>query len=182
MFKITDFHRVDDKIRMVIETDDQSSVLFFKFFSDIQKFIETYHFNLRSASQIDLYQKNKPARMAQVNRFYAEQLETFRKLKGTRIERFRLIKMLRESNGDPVTLDRIMAEIKIAIENERIEKLNKISQLANNGYSISQISNEMGIPKSTVSRYCRKVTLELNNNKEISPSTSLVLPLRKGKT
>ena len=119
MFKITDFHRAGDMIRMVIETDDPSSALFFRFFSDIQKFIDLYHFLLRSASQIDLYQKNKPARMAQLKCFRTEQLETFRKLKGTRIERFRLIKVLRESNGDKVTLGRIMAEIKIALDEER---------------------------------------------------------------
>ena len=182
MFKITDFHRVDEKIRMVIETDDPSSVLFFQFFSDIQKFIEMYHFKLRSASQIDLYQKNKPARMAQVNQFYAEQLTTFRKLKGTRLERFRLIKVLRESNGDEVTLDRIMAEIKIAIENEQNEKLRKVYQLSNKGYSLNQISKKMGIPKSTISRYCKKVEQEHNNNKELSLVPSRVLPLRKGKT
>ena len=180
MFKITDFHRSGDMIRMVIETDDPSSVLFFRFFSDIQKFIDLYHFLLRSASQIDLYQKNKPARMAQLKCFRTEQLETFRKLKGTRIERFRLIKVLRESNGDKVTLGRIMAEIKIALDEERNEVFNKVSQLSIKGYSITQISTEIGIPKSTVSRYLKKVSSE--HIKVISSPPSMVLPLRKGKT
>jgi hypothetical protein len=83
MFKIMDFCRHDGKIRLLIETDDLSSVLFFQFFSDIQKFIDLYHFRLRSANQIDLYQKEGPTRMEQAKLFYAEQLETFRKLKGT---------------------------------------------------------------------------------------------------
>lgn len=180
MFKITDFHRAGDKIRMVIETDDPSSVLFFRFFSEIQKFIELYHFRFRSASQIDLSQKNKPVRMAQVKRFRVEQLEMFRKLKGTRIERFRLIKILRESNGEKVTLDRINAEISIAKEDERNDNILNIHKLSKEGYSIHQISTELGISKSTISRYLKKGIPELQ--KEVPSPVSRVLPLRKGKT
>ena len=118
--------------------------------------------------------------MAQLKCFRTEQLETFRKLKGTRMEKFRLIKVLRESNGDKVTLGRIMAEIKIALDDERNEVFNKVSQLSIKGYSITQISTEIGIPKSTVSRYLKKVPSE--HNKVVSSPPSMVLPLRKGKT
>jgi hypothetical protein len=165
---------------MVIETDDPSSVLFFRFISEIQKFVELYHFRFRSASQIDLSQKNKPVRMAQVKRFRAEQLEMFRKLKGTRIERFRLIKLLRESNGEKVTLDRINAEISIAQRDERNDNILNIHKLLKEGYSIHQISTELGIPKSTISRYLKKGIPELQ--KEVPSPVSRVLPLRKGKT
>jgi hypothetical protein len=180
MFKITDFRRTGDKIQMVIETDDPSSVLFFQFFSDIQKFIELYHFRLRSASQIDLYQKNGPARMEQVYAAYARQLAQYRKLPGTRIEKLRLLKGLRNTMGDNVTLDSIISEIKIALEIERKENLYRIHQLSKEGYTLTQISTKMCLPKSTVSRYLKKVIPETDNN--ISPAPSMILPLRKGTT
>ncbi len=177
MFKIVDFHRVDKKIRMVIETDDPSSVLFFQFFSDIQKFIELYYFRLRSAGQIDLYQKNSPARMEQAYAAYTQQLAQYRKLPGTRTEKLRLLKGLRKTMGENVTLDTIISEIKIALEIERKEKLYSIHQLSKEGYSIQQISNKLGLPKTTVSRYLKKVIPEID--KEISSAPSMVLPLRK---
>ena len=124
-------------VRMTIETDDSSSVLFFQFFSDIQKFIDLYHFKLRSASQIDLYQKEGPARMEQAYAAYTRQLAQYRKLPGTRAEKIRLLKGIRTTMGDNVTLDTIMTEIKIAIEIERKEKLYRIHQLSKDGYSLN---------------------------------------------
>jgi transcriptional regulator with XRE-family HTH domain len=162
---------------MVIETDDPSSVLFFQFFSDIQKFIDLYHFRLRSASQVDLYQKNGPTRMEQAYAAYTQQLTQYRKLPGTRMEKLRLLKGLRTTMGENVTLDTIISEIKIAIEIERKEKLYSIHQLSKEGYSLQQISNKIGLPKSTVSRYLKKVIPE--TDKDISPSPSMVLPLLK---
>ena len=177
VFKITDFHRAGKMIRMVIETDDPSSVLFFQFFSDIQKFIDLYHFRLRSAGQIDLYQKNGPARMEQAYAAYTQQLAQYRKLPGTRMEKLRLLKGLRNTMGENVTLDTIISEIKIALEIEQKEKLYRIHQLSKEGYTINQISTKIGLPKSTVLRYLKKVIHE--TDKDISPPPSMILPLRK---
>ncbi len=183
MFKNTDFHRLaDDKIRMVIETDDQTSFLFFQMFSELDKHAYLYHYRFRTTSKLDLFQKNRPARMEQLKRFYAEQLEVFRKLDGTRFERFRLIKLLRESKGEKVTLDKIMAEIKKALDNERDDKFGKVLELLKKGYSPTRISNEMNIPKATISRYCKRIKLELAKNIKVSSSPSLVLPFRKSKS
>ena len=181
MFKILDFHRKDGKIRMVIETDDSSSVLFFRFFSDIQKFIDTYYFLQRSASQIDLSQKNRPVKLEQASLARRKQLKLFRELEGTRYQRLRVLKELQASQGENVTIDRISTQIQLAMEEERAQLLDNVHHLSKKGYSSQQISKEIGIPKSTVSRYL-KLSPSPTPKKKVSPIPSRVLPLRKRKT
>ena len=180
MFKIIDFQHIGGKIRIVIETDDQSSALFFRFFSEIQKFIDLYYFFLRSASQLELYQKNKPARMEQVYAAQAKQLEQYRELSGTRMEKLRILKEMRNVMGENVTLDRINAEISSALKRERNNNMLIINKLHEDGYSLHEISTKLAINKSTVSRYLKKGIPE--SPKEVSPLPSRVLPLRKRKT
>ena len=180
MFKILDFHRKDGKIRMFIETDDSSSVLFFRFFSDIQKFIETYYFLQRSASQIDLSQKNRPVKLEQASLVRRKQLQLFRELEGSRYQRLRQLKELRAIQGENVTIDRISTQIQLAIEEEKTQLIDNINQLSQKGYSSQQISKEIGIPKSTVSRYLKLAPP--TPKKKVSPIPSRVLPLRKRKT
>ena len=180
MFKILDFHRKDGKIRMVIETDDSSSVLFFRFFSDIQKFIDTYYFLQRSASQIDLSQKNRPLKLEQESLARRKQLQLVRELKGTRCERLRKLKELQAIKGENVTIDRISAQIQYVMDEEKVQLIDNVHKLSRKGYPTKQISKEMGIPKSTVSRY-----LKLSPSvpkKKASSLPSRVLPLRKRKT
>lgn len=179
MFKITEFHRVAGKTRMVIETDDSSSVMLFQFFGDIQKFIEAYFFRLRNASQIDLSQKERPARMEQAYAAYSRQLEQYRELPGTRADKLRTLKVLRASIGETVTLDRIAAELRVALELESNENIKKVKDLSEKGYSLQQISNELSLPKSTVSRYMKKDVPE--PEKEVSLPPARVLPLRKAR-
>jgi len=180
MFKILDFQRKDGKIRMIIETDDSSTVLFFRFFSDIQKFIETYYFLQRSASQIELSQKNRPLKLEQASLARRKQLQLFRELEGSRYQRFCVLKELRAIQGENVTIDRISAQIQYAMEEEKVQLIDNVHQLFQKGYSSQQISKEIGIPKSTVSRYL-KLTPH-TPNKKVSPIPSRVLPLRKRKT
>ena len=97
---------------MVTETDDSSFVLFFRFFSHIKKFIETYYFLQRSASQIDLSHKNRPLKLEQASLARRKQLQLFRELEGSRYERIRLLKEIRATQGENVTIDRISAQIK----------------------------------------------------------------------
>jgi hypothetical protein len=179
MFKILDFHRKDGKIRMVIETDDSSSVLFFQFISDIQKFIETYYFLQRSASQIDLSQKNRPLKLEQASLARRKQLQLFRELEGSRYQRLRVLKELRAIHGENVTIDRLSAQIQYAIEEEKVHLIDKVNELSKKGYSSQQISKEIGIPKSTVSRYLKLASP--TPKKKVSPLPSRVLPLRKRK-
>lgn len=118
--------------------------------------------------------------MEQVNAFYARQLEQYRKLPGNRIEKLRFIKELRATMGDNITLGRLSSQISLALDLERKDKFNNINLLSEKGYSLHKISNELGIPKSTVSRYLKKISIEAE--KEISSPSSRVLPLQKRRT
>ena len=76
---------------------------------------------------------------------------------GTRIERMRILKEIRVSNGEQVPLDRIEAEIRRAIQYEKEDNLAKIKKLSDSGKSPKEISILMSMPKSTVVRYLKKL-------------------------
>jgi len=100
---------------------------------------------MRSAKSFDLYQKTAPHKLALLKKEFAEQLERFRKMPGTRIERMRILKEIRVSNGEQVPLDRIEAEIRRAIQYENEEILAKIKQLTD-----SVLDSRSKIRRSTV--------------------------------
>lgn len=95
--------------------------------------------------------------MALLKKEFAEQLARFRSMPGTRIERMRILKEIRVSNGEQVPLGRIEAKIRRAIHNEKEEILQKIQILSDSGKTPKEISIALGIPKSTVVRYLRKI-------------------------
>ena len=64
-----------------------------------------------------------------------EQLKRFRSMSGTRVERMRMLKEIRISNGERVTLDLIDVEIRHAIRNEKENHLEKIKKLSDSGKS-----------------------------------------------
>ena len=47
-----------------IETDDQTVADFIRFFGSINKFVDLFHYRMRSAKSFDLYQKTAPHKMA----------------------------------------------------------------------------------------------------------------------
>ena len=118
--------------------------------------------------------------MEQVYAARAKQLEHYRELYGSRIEKLRILKGIRNAMGDNVTLGRIDAEIRIAMEREREINLINVHRLSKKGYSLHEISTELNIPKSTVSRYLKKGIPEKET--DVSPLPSRVLPLRKPRT
>ena len=67
--------------------------------------------------------------MVLLKKEFAEQLERFRSMPGTRIERMRILKELRVSNGEQVPLDRIEAEIRRAIRYEKEDRMAKLKEL-----------------------------------------------------
>jgi hypothetical protein len=91
--------------------------------------------------------------MAHAKEFRAEQPCQYRALPGNRNERLRIMKEMRAMIGQIVTLDRIGAELSVAIEEERNEKMERIILMRENGRSHREISQELGIPTSTVRRY-----------------------------
>jgi hypothetical protein len=157
MFKIIKYRNHSGKILMTIETDDQMAADFCRFFGTVNKFVDLFHYRMRSAKSFDLYQKTAPHKLALLKKEFAEQLERFRRLSGTRIEKLRILKEIRVSNGDPVTLDRIDAEIRRAIQYDKEDKLLIIKSLHDSGKSLNDISKTMNLPKSTVARMIKQL-------------------------
>ena len=155
MFKIVDFRNMDGKIRMLIETDDFTTVLRLRLFSQVDKFAELFHYRVSTASKMEVRQKNRPVKMAQAKEFRAEQLRQYWSLSGNRNERIRIMKELRAMIGQNVTQDRIGAELSIAMDEERAERMERIILMINEGFSHREISHRLGIPTSTVRRYMK---------------------------
>jgi len=74
-------------------------------------------------------------------------------------------------------LDRIEAEIRRAIQYEKEENLAKIKKLSDSGKSAKDISTLMGMPKSTVMRYLKKLRPPENPPEEDSRLASIA-PLK----
>ena len=157
MFKIIKYRNHSGKIQMTIETDDQMAADFCRFFGTINKFVDLYNYRVRSAKSFDQYQKTAPHKLALLKKEFAEQLERFRSMPGTRIERMRILKEIRVSNGDPVTLDRIDAEIRRAKQYEVEDKILLLKGLLDNGKSLNDIVQTMDLPKTTVARMIKQL-------------------------
>ena len=156
MFKIVSYRNKSGKILITIETDDQTATDFLRFFGAANKFVELFHYRIRTAKNTDLYQKTRPDRMALAKKKNAEQLERYRKLSGTRIQKMRMLKEIRVSNGEKVTLDRIEAELSSALKDEKKSIFNKINQLLENKKSLNNISTLLNLPKTTIARHIKK--------------------------
>jgi len=178
MFRVIKYRNVSGKIQATIETDDQTVADFIRFFGSINKFVDLFHYRMRSAKSFDLYQKTAPHKMALLKKEFAEQLERFRSMPGTRIERMRTLKEIRVSNGEQVPLDRIEAEIRRAIQYEKEDNLAKIKKLSDSGKSSKEISIDLGIPKSTVVRYLKKLRPPENPPEAVSRLASIA-PLKE---
>ena len=93
--------------------------------------------------------------MALLKKEFAEQLDRFRNMPGTRIDRMRILKEIRVSNGEPATLYRIDAEIRRAIRYENEERLLNIKSLHEKRKTLREISSSLKLPKSTIARFIR---------------------------
>lgn len=157
MFKIIKYRNHSGKIQMTIETDDQMAADFCRFFGTINKFLDLFRYRVRSARSFDLYQKTAPHKLALLKKEFADQLERFRSMPGTRIERLRILKEIRVSNGESITLDRIDAEIRRAKQYEKEDKLLLLKSLLANGKPLNDIVENMDLPKSTVARMIKQL-------------------------
>jgi hypothetical protein len=120
--------------------------------------------------------------LALLKKEFAEQLERFRNMSGTRIERMRILKEIRVSNGDPVTLDRIDAEIRRAKQYEKEDNLLKIKSLLDIGKSLNDIVNTMNLPKTTVLRMIKQLRPTEPPPEEALHSSKIVLRSEEAKT
>ena len=115
--------------------------------------MDLFNYRVRSAKNFDLYQKTAPHKMALHKKNIAEQLERFRKMPGTRIERMRILKEIRISQGERVTLDQIDVELRHAKQYDNEDKMAKVKNLLERGESLNDIVKTMDLPKSTVARF-----------------------------
>jgi hypothetical protein len=69
----------------------------------------------------------------------------------------RILKEIRVSNGEQVTLDRIDAEIRRAKQYEKEDNLLKIKSLLEGGKTLNDIVKTMDLPKSTVRRFIKQL-------------------------
>jgi Bacterial regulatory protein, arsR family len=152
MFKIIKYCSHSGKIQMTIETDDQMTADFCRFFGAVNKFVDLFHYRMRSAKSFDLYQKTAPHKMALQKKEIAEQLERFRSMLGSRIERMRILKEIRVSNRERVTLDQIDVELRHAKQSDKEDKLLILKSLLDGEKSLNDIVKTMNLPKSTVAR------------------------------
>lgn len=178
MSRVIKYRNVSGKIQATIETDDQTAGDFIRFFGSINKFVDLFHYRMRSAKSFDLYQKTAPHKMALHKKELAEQLERFRSMPGTRIERMRTLKEIRVSNGERVTLDLIDVEIRHAIQYEKEEKQLTIKKLRDSGKSLDDIAKALEIPKTTVARYLKK-TRPPENPPEADSRLASIAPLKR---
>ena len=98
-------------------------------------------------------------------------------MSGTRVERMRILKEIRVSNGEQVTLDRIEAEIRRAIRYEKEDRMAKIKELLDKGKSLNDIGKVMNLPKSTVARLIKQL-----RPPEPPPEEASVAPERVSRT
>jgi len=119
--------------------------------------VDLFNYRVRSAKNFDLYQKTAPHKMALHKKNIAEQLERFRKMPGTRIERMRILKEIRISQGERVTLDQIDVELRHAKRYDKEDNMVKIKSLFDGGKSLNDIVNTMNLPKSTVARLIKQL-------------------------
>lgn len=178
MFRVIKYRNVSGKIIATIETDDQTAGDLIRFFGSINKFIDLFHYRMRSAKSSDLYQKTVPHKMALHKKELAGQLERFRSMPGTRIERMRTLKEIRVSNGERVTLDLIDVEIRHAMQYEKEEKQLTIKKLRDSGKSLDDIAKALEIPKTTVARYLKKLRPP-ENPPEADSHLASIAPLRR---
>jgi hypothetical protein len=157
MFKIIKYRNHSGKIQMTIETDDQMAADFCRFFGTINKFVDLFNYRVRSAKNFDLYQKTAPHKLALLKKEFAEQLARFRSMPGTRVERMRILKEIRVSNGEQITLDRIDAEIRRAKQYEKEANLLILKSLLDGGKSLNDILNTLNLPKTTVLRMIKQL-------------------------
>ena len=91
---------------------------------------------------------------------------------GTRIERMRILKEIRVSQGERVTLDQIDVELRHAKQYEKEDNLLIVKSLLDGGKSLNEIVNKMNLTKSTVARLIK--LLVPRNPRQKNP----LLPLR----
>ena len=156
MFKIVDFQSFPDgKSRITIETDDSSTRLMLRFFSQADKFAQVFQYRIQTESRLEASQKSKSVQMAQMRQNRARMLEKYREIAGTHNQRIKILQEMCIGEGVKITQDRISAQLQNAREEEKEVHIVRIKRLIRKGKSIGEVASSLGLPKSTVARYAK---------------------------
>lgn len=156
MFRIVGFESTPDgKTRFTVETDDSTTGLFLRFFTQADKFAQLLHYRLTTESRLDASQKSVPEKMARMQMSRAQLLTTFREIRGTPSQRINILQEMCIGNGTHVTQDRLFAQLQLAREEETEDKIASVKRLIRKGKTLGQIAAALDIPKSTVARLSR---------------------------
>lgn len=157
MFRIVDFRPVDGKIRVTLETDDNTTVLLLRLFSKAADFAHILAYRMSIESRLNASQKSKAEIMGRMRRNRAELLKTFREIPGPHGLRMKILREMCIGNGVEVTNDRLAAQLALAREEERKGQRFAVRRLIKKGKSIREIAAALGMPPSTVARVSREL-------------------------
>lgn len=157
MFRIIGFERTDGKIRVVVETDDNTTVFLLRLFAEAEKFAHLLHYRMTTESRLDESRKSAPEKTARLRRNRAELLKTFREIPGPHGLRMRILREMCIGNGVEVTLDRLTAQLTLAREEEREGKRFSVKRLIKKEKTLGEIAAALDLPKSTVARFARSL-------------------------
>ncbi len=152
---IVNYRKDSRKTFITIQTDDATSALMLRFLSAADKFAELFHYRVVIERNQEAYQNTKHEKMARARRYRTDLLKRFREIPGSRMQRLRILKEMCLSEGKEITLDRLIATIQVAAEEEKILKIMKVKQLIRKGKSLKDIAMELSITKSTAARYAQ---------------------------
>jgi hypothetical protein len=157
MFQIVGFEKADGKIRVTLETDENTTVLMLRLFTKAAEFAHVLAYRIATESRLDASQKSRPENMARLRRNRAELLKAFREIPGPHGLRMKMLREMCIGDGVEVTNDRLTAQLALAREEERKGKRFAVRRLIKKGKSIREIADALGMPPSTVARISREL-------------------------
>ncbi len=150
MFRIVESAAECGVIRLTVETDEPSTMLFMRFLRDAQAFAQAYAYRAKAAASGERRRIERAAQLPAMIAARARALALYRELPGSVREKIRALREIMAAQGDPVTVGGLEAELAIAREEERETRRQRILQLRREGLSHRKIGSVLGIPESTV--------------------------------
>ncbi len=99
MFKITSVKGINGETHLTIVKEDENAALFLRLFKEAHEFAKAYDHKASAEIGADLFQKERPEKMALARAARADQLKSYRELTGTRYQRARILQELPRSQG-----------------------------------------------------------------------------------
>lgn len=176
MFRIVDAGATGDMIRITVETDEASTLLFMRFMREAQSFADAYAFRARGAAAGARRREERAAELPERIARRARTLALFRELKGSRTARLKALREILAARGEaPPTVGRLDAELTLARSEERETQRLRVAELRSEGRSYREIGRILGIPESTA-RYLQKNARGWPISGDLAPAAGIPFP------